>query len=289
MNYKLKRILLKPFDLLYNVNPELTLKILFKLKTGEKLDLNHPKTYNEKLQWLKLYYKDSRIPQCVDKYEVRKYVKDKGIGHILNDLLWEGFNPEDIPFDELPDKFVIKATHGQGYNIICTDKTKLNYDETIKTLNKWLETKFLPSYGEWFYGIVKPRIIVEKFINTKINKVPEDYKVFCFNGIPKYVVVDTDRFEEHKRNIYDLDWNLKEDYQFGFPNDKPIERPAQFDQLIEYAKILSRGFPHVRVDFYINDTEIRFGEMTFTNGAGFDNIKPKKFNLELGSYINLPR
>src|SRR5699024_12511513 len=107
MNYKLKRILLKPFDLLYNVNPELTLKILFKLKTGEELDLNHPKTYNEKLQWLKLYYKDSRIPQCVDKYEVRKYVKDKGIGHILNDLLWEGFNPEDIPFDELPDKFDI--------------------------------------------------------------------------------------------------------------------------------------------------------------------------------------
>src|SRR5699024_12830684 len=112
----------------------------------------------------KSYYKKLRIAKCVNKYERRKYVKDMRIVHILNDLLWEGFNPEDIPFDELPDKFVIKATHGQGYNIICTDKTKLNYGETIKTLNKWLDTKFLPSYGEWFYGVVKPRIIVEKFL-----------------------------------------------------------------------------------------------------------------------------
>src|SRR5699024_147581 len=133
------------------------------IKTGDKLDLKHPQTYNEKLQWLKLYYKNPKIPQCVDKYQVREYVRNKGLDYILNDLLWEGFNPEDIPFDDLPNKFVIKATHGQGYNIICTDKSKLNYSKTIKTLNKWLDTKFLPSYGEWFYGVVKPRIIVEKF------------------------------------------------------------------------------------------------------------------------------
>lgn len=288
MNYKLKRILLKPFDLLYKISPELTLRILFKLKTGDKLNLEEPKTYNEKIQWLKLYYKDPRIPQYVDKYQVRKYVNNKGLGHILNDLLWEGFNPEDIPFEKLPNKFVIKATHGQGYNIICTDKSKLNYKEIINKLNEWLDAKFFPSYGEWFYGVVRPRILVEEFIGNKENEVPKDYKIFCFNGSPKYIVVDTDRFSNHKRNVYDLNWNLKENYKFGFPNDKLTRKPKQLDQLIKYAQILSDNFPHVRVDFYIINHEIRFGEMTFTNGAGFDEIQPREFNLELGSYINLP-
>lgn len=289
MNYRIKSIILKPFDLLYKVNPELTLKILFKLKTGDKLDLDNPKTYNEKLQWLKLYYKDSRIPQYVDKYQVRTYVKSKGLDILLNELLWEGFKPNEIPFDELPDKFVIKVTHGQGFNIICTDKTKLDYDETIITLNKWLNAKFLPSYGEWFYGVVKPRIIIEEFLGSEAGEVPEDYKVLCFNGTPKYIIVDTDRFNNHKRNIYDLEWNLIEGYKMGFPNDKIMEKPKLLNELIRYSSILSDNFPHVRVDFYINNNNIRFGEMSFTNGAGFDDIQPKGFNLELGNYIMLPK
>ena len=152
MNTDLKNIMLTPFNILYKINSEFELKIMFYLKQGYKLNLKNPKTYSEKLQWIKLNDKNELMPICADKYLVRQYVKDCGCGKILNDLLWQGFDANDIPFDNLPDKFVIKTTHGSTHNIICKDKNKLNRKNTIKQLNKWLKQKYLLCYGEWFYG-----------------------------------------------------------------------------------------------------------------------------------------
>ena len=151
-----KNIILTPFNILYKISPKLDLKILFRLKLGYKLNLKNPRTYNEKLQWIKLYDKNPLMPKCCDKYAVREYIEEKGYGSILNNLIWEGFNPEDIPFDDLPDKFVLKVTHGSTFNIICQDKSKLDREDVIKNCKKWLKAKFLPCYGEWFYGIEKP-------------------------------------------------------------------------------------------------------------------------------------
>ena len=154
-----KNVLLAPFNLLYKISPELELKLLFRIKQGYRLNLKNPTTYNEKIQWIKLYDKNPLMPKCVDKYMVREYIEKIGCENILNDILWNGFNPDDIPFEKLPNKFVVKVTHGSTFNIICTDKTKLEIEDSKKKLKKWLKEKFIPCYGEWFYGIEKPRII----------------------------------------------------------------------------------------------------------------------------------
>ncbi|HLS71406.1 MAG TPA: ATP-grasp fold amidoligase family protein [Chitinophagaceae bacterium] len=272
------------------VSPKLTLKILFFIKQGYRLNLENPKTYNEKLNWLKLNYRNKLMPICADKFTVRQYVKDKGLEHILNELYWEGFNPEDIPFDKLPNQFVIKVTTGSGKNIICKDKTKLNHQKTIETLRRWLSEKYLPAYGEWFYDVIRPRIIIEKLLIDENGEIPNDYKVFCFNGEPKYIAVDVGRFYEMKRNIFDIDWNFKKGYKISFPNDDIIlERPQCLEQMIQKARKLSEGFPHVRADFYIIKNKIYFGELTFTNGAGFGNVQPYSFAEEMGNLIKLPK
>lgn len=290
MNHKLKKILLKPFDLLYKINPKLELKLLFKLKTGKKLNLENPKTYNEKLQWIKLYDKNELMPICADKYTVRKFVEDNNCREILNDLIWEGYHPEDIPFDTLPNKFVIKVTHGSTFNIICKNKNKLNIEKTKLKLKKWLNEKFLPSYGEWFYGVVKPRIIIEKYLEPSGKQPLFDYKFFCFNGIPKLVYVDTWKQGEHAINVYDIDFNLLPDVKLGYPNDTEtyIEKPDNFSEMVQYAKVLSKDFLHVRVDFYNFDGQIYFGELTFTKSAGFGKIEPSSFDEKMGSWIKLP-
>lgn len=288
MNNTLKKIIVSPMNILYKINPELELSLMFRMKNGYSLNLYNPITYNEKLQWIKLYYKDHNMPMCTDKYEVRRYVEECGCSYLLNDLLWHGFNANDIPFDDLPQQFVLKVTHGSGFNIICKDKDKLDKVESVKKLNKWLKATFLPCYGEWFYGIVKPRIIVEKLLNNDNNELPEDYKVFCFDGEPKYIIVDTDRYVEHKRNVYDLNWKWLEGYKLGFPNDKPIKRPDCLIELLSEARKLSKGFPHARIDFYIVNNRIYFGEVTFTNGAGFDKITPHSFDVAMGKLFNLP-
>ena len=284
-----KRIILTPLNILYKFNPKLELKAIYRLKHGYKLNLKNPKTYSEKLQWIKLYDRNPLMPKCVDKYTVRKYIESKGCKKILNDLLWQGFNPDDIPYESLPKKFVIKVTHGSTFNIICTDKSKLDIEDTNKKLKKWLKEKFIPCYGEWFYGIEKPRIIVEKFLeDNKIKNDLYDYKVFCFNGEPKYIHVHCGRYTEHKRNIYDIDWNLRKDASIKYKPIGNVEKPKELNELLRYARILSEDFNHVRVDFFIVNGKIYFGELTFTCGAGLDKIKPYEFDLEMGNYLKLP-
>ena len=286
MNVKpvIKSFILFPLNILYRISPKTELKILFKLKHGYKLNLKEPKTFSEKIQVYKLI-RDQRFVKLTDKYTVREYVKTIN-PEILNALLWDGFNPNLIPFDNLPNSFVIKVTHGSGLNIICKDKSKLDRKRTIKTLKKWLKFKYLPCYGEWFYGVEKPRIIIEEFLNPGNGKEPTDYKVFCFDGKPLFIREDLDRFGNHKTNFYDVSWNLL-DVSFGNPRGEPTPKPNLLNEMLKCAAELSSGFSHVRVDFYIVNNKLYFGEMTFTSGGGFDKVTPLAFDYEIGKYFNL--
>lgn len=285
-----KNIILTPFNILYRINPVLNLKILFRLKLGYKLNLNNPRTYNEKLQWIKLYDKNPLMPKCCDKYTVREYIEKKGYGEILNDLLWVGFDPADIPFDDLPDKFVIKVTHGSTFNIICQDKSKLDRKDVVKKCKKWLKAKFLPCYGEWFYGIERPRVIVEKYLDGDNGLPLFDYKFFCFNGIPQMIYVDTWKDGEHTINAYDTEFNRLKGIELGYPNDDitNVEIPEALNEMKKIASDLSKDFLHVRVDFYYTHGNIYFGELTFTKGAGFGKIKPHEFDEKMGDWLKLP-
>lgn len=290
MNNLQKNILLTPFNILYKISPELDLKLLFRIKQGYKLDLNAPKTYNEKLQWIKLYDRNPLMPKCCDKYTVRQYVEDQGCSEILNHLIWYGFDPEDIPFAEFPEKYVIKVTHGSTFNIIQDGTKKIAKKEVIDKCRKWLNAKFLPCYGEWFYGIERPRVIVEDFIESQDDEQLRDYKVFCFNGEPRVIRVDTDRFTDHKMDFFDTDWNRIEGAGMGYPvSSRAFPKPVVLNDFVKYAGVLSKPFYHARVDFYIVGERIYFGEITFTNGAGFDRFSTYDFDLMMGDWMHLDK
>lgn len=286
-----KNVVLSPFNLLYRISPELTLRALFRLKLGYKLNLDDPKTYNEKLNWIKLFDRNPLMPQCSDKYRVREYVDEKGCGRYLNGLIWQGYVPPEIPFDDLPERFVIKATHGSTFNIVCRDRDSLDREKTIATCSRWLNAKFLPCYGEWFYGIERPRIIVEEYLEGDHGQPLYDYKFFCFNGEPRLIYLDTWHNGRHAINAYDIDFNRYEGVKLGYPNDDSVEAkaPKALEEMIEISRVLSADFHHVRVDLYYTHDQIYFGELTFTKGAGFGRIDPYEFDLRMGSWLELPK
>lgn len=289
MNNITKNALLAPFNLLYKVSPKLTLLILFRVKLGYSLNLKNPRTYNEKLQWIKLYDRNPLMPKCCDKYAVREYVKSKGFGFILNELIWQGFDPAEIPFDDLPDRFVVKVTHGSTFNIICTDKSKLDRAEVVRKCRTWLNAKFLPCYGEWFYGVERPRIIVEEYLEGDDGSALRDYKVFCFNGIPRLVSVYSNREEDCRQDIYDTGWDLLDDLVGSYPQSgEKLPKPACLEQILSAASRLSEDFTHARVDFFIVGGEPVFGEITFTSGAGFSRFGTFKLDQQMGDWLKLP-
>lgn len=289
MNAMAKNILLAPMNFLYKISPKLDLKIMYRLKTGHTLDLDNPVAFTEKLNWIKLHEKNMLMTKCCDKFLVRDYVKSRGCEEILNELYWEGFDPEEIPFDDLPDQFAIKVTHGCGFNIICDDKKKLDWEKTMAVLKKWLKSKPSCCYGEWFYGVEKPRIVIEKYLKDEKNDVLYDYKVYCFHGEPRFINVLVSQ-GYHSGNVYDLDFNFMPNIQMGTGYDviKDIPKPENLDQMLKYTQKLSKDFLHVRVDLYNFNGKIIFGELTFTKSAGFGQIIPYSFDIEMGSWINLP-
>lgn len=293
MNSKLKNIILTPMNILYAISPKTELELLFRIKQGYKLNLKNPKTFNEKLQWMKLYWKSEVREQCSDKYMVRKYIEER-CPETLTNLYWQGFDAKDIPFDRLPDKFVLKATHGSGFNIICRDKSKLDINETRKKLNGWLKEKYIRCYGEEFYGKIKPSIIVEEYLEGDTEQNLTDYKVMCFDGEPTYIWVVFDRYSEQGPQgvVLDLNWNVVENVYMSYPlrdRDKIPQKPNALSQLLNYARFISKGLPHVRVDMYMIEDRIVFGEMSFSHGAGLDKIKPYDFDKKLGDFFKLPK
>ncbi|MFK4786227.1 ATP-grasp fold amidoligase family protein [Fusobacterium sp. MFO224] len=262
------------------------LKIQYRIKMEEKLNLKTPKTFTEKIQWYKLNYRNPLMTQCADKYEVRKYIESKGLGDILNGLYGVYENGDEIDFERLPDKFVIKTTNGGGGEniIICEDKERLDIAKTRKLLNKWMKDKNKSQGREWAYDEAIPKIIIENFLEDKNNKFNgiDDYKFICFNGQVEYIVLDVDRQIEHKRNIYDKNWNyLKVDTDCKTLGDIK-EKPKNLDEMKKIAEKLAEDFPFVRVDLYDIDNEIIFGELTFYPWSGYVKFNPKNFDYEMG-------
>jgi hypothetical protein len=260
---------------------KVTLKRKYIKRLGRKLNLKNPKTFNEKLQYIKLYYRNSLITMCADKYRVRDYVKEKINDDILVPLLWVSDKPKDIPFDELPTSFVIKTNHGSGMNILI--KNKVNKNEVVEKLKKWLKINFYIFYREWAYKNIKKKIIIEKYLGENIK----DYKIFVFNGKAKFIQVDTDRFIDHKRNFYNLNWEMQNIKYLYENTSKEIEPPYNLDRMIFYAEILANGFPFVRVDFHEVNKRLYFGELTFYPEAGFGKFLENHnvFDLKFGNLI----
>ncbi|MCR5460315.1 MAG: carbonic anhydrase [Acetatifactor sp.] len=272
----------------------LMLSIQYRIKLGRKLDLKNPKRYTEKLQWYKMHYRNPVMHQCVDKYLAREYVKGKGLEEILVKLIGKYDSVNDIDWDNLPNQFVIKTTHGSGGNnvVICPDKTKLD----VSALKGTLETSSHPvktntAGREWAYYGLHPGIIVEELlVNSENPKAGiNDYKIFCYNGVAKYVVLDADRYIGHKRNIYDREWNDLRILSDCPAVDREIPKPQNLDELLEVAEKLSEGFPYVRIDLYDVDSKIYFGELTFYPWSGYVQFEPDEWDTIFGEDFNLIR
>lgn len=275
---------------IYNYMPdESYLKKRYFYATGKKLDLNNPKTFNEKIQWLKIHDRKPEYIDMVDKYRVKGVVSNLiGEEYIIPTLgVWNHF--DEINFDQLPNKFVLKCTHDSGGVIIVHNKESLKKRSAKRKIENSLKKNFYYLGREWPYKNVKPRIIAESFIEDSEKLVPEDYKIFCFNGIPKLIQVDYDRFTGHKRNLYTTDWKYI-DASIEYPSDAGyiIDPPLKLDEMLRLASKLSTGIPHVRVDFYYVNNKIYFGEMTFYHGSGLEKFSSKDLEDIMGQWIAIP-
>lgn len=272
------------------VPDEWMIRLQYRIKTGRTLDLENPQRYSEKLQWYKLHYRHSLMTQCADKYGVREYVDSKGLKSILNRLYAVYSTTDEININSLPQKFVMKTTNGSGTNIFCTDKKQFNLNSAKRNLNKWMNRDTFSLGREWSYKGVTPRIVVEQYLEDEGNPYNgiNDYKFICFNGEPKYIVLDVDRYFDHKRNIYDIDWNfidVNTDHQnFG----DCVPKPEKLDEMVSVAQTLAEDFPCVRVDLYLVKGKVYFGELTFYPWTGYVSFSPDDFDLILGSKFKLP-
>lgn len=267
---------------------ENALKAWFKRETSRELNLDHPATYDEKIQWMKLHEKNPLKTQYSDKYEVRDFVRQTIGDRYLIPLLGVWERVEDIDFDTLPDKFVLKATHGSHWNIIVRDKRLMNVAEVKKKLNYWLSRNYAYYSGlELHYKDIKPRIIAEQYMENFDGEL-HDYKVWCFSGKAHYIQYITGRDKELQMAFYDLDWN-KLPFISGHQQYKGnVERPANLDEMIQAAETLAEQFNHVRVDFYsLDNGDIKFGEMTFTPASGKLLWNPPEYDRIIGDLFDL--
>lgn len=257
---------------------------------GKLPDLKHPKSYTEKIQWFKLNQTDKIFSDLADKYTVRAYVKAKIKDDILIPLYRHGTDPEAIPFETLPESFVIKCNHGSGYGIIIKDKATCNPSAIQKKLRNRLDEDYWLKWRELQYKNIKKEIVIEKLLIDETWNIPVDYKWYCFNGKPLYIGVVSWRFTNKSINYFNIERN-KQPYSCVFPIwTHHISKPTCFEKMKQYARILSSWFPFVRVDFYQVNDKVYFGEMTFTPDSGYGKFKPnrKKVDRHFGDLIHLP-
>lgn len=268
----------------------LYLRIKFRVKMGKPLCLSNPKTFNEKLQWLKLYNRKAVHCNMVDKHKAKEYVGDIiGQDHIIPTLgVWDRF--ADIDFAALPEQFVLKCTHNSGGIVICKDKHTLDIPQAREIIETALHQDFYIYGREWPYKSVKPRIIAEQYMVDEATAELRDYKFFCFNGVCKCFKVDFDRFTEHRANYYDTQGRLlKLGEKVCPPNwEKDIQFPQNLDKMIALAEKLSAAEPFLRVDFYEVNGKVYFGELTFYPASGFGPFIDEQWDEELGKWIELP-
>ena len=270
---------------------KLYLGLLYRLRFKRKLNWSDPKTYNEKLQYMKVNCRDETMTQDVDKYAVREKVGDKVGATILIPIIAVYNTVDEIDFAELPDQFVLKCTHGTHCSIICKDKSCFDVESARKKIKSWMNHNYYYDSREWPYKNVKPRILIEKYIKDAAGELI-DYKFMCFDGKVKLILVHQDINNEkgkHTLDLYTPDWELT-DIEWGIPRSgKPIPKPELLDECIRISEILSKGKPHVRVDLYIVDNKVLFGELTYYTAAGFKPFRNYEDDLMLGSWINIEK
>lgn len=279
---------------LTTISPKLNSFFNFVVSKKQIPNFKNPKTLDEKLMWLKLYHyaNDEIAKQCADKYAVRDYLEKKGYGHLLNDLLFVVDKVEDIPWDDLPDKFAIKWSFGSGYNIICNDKDTFDIDKAKNMLKKWGKIPYWKLYSELHYRDTDIKIIGEQYLNDKSGGFPIDYKFYCFNGKPFCVMVCTER-QTGTPKFYFLNrnWELLRINHWGkiAPKDFKIDKPSTMDEMFRIAELLSEPFPFVRLDLYDKDGKIIFGEFTFAPSGGADTNRLRETDLMFGKLLKLDK
>ena len=270
------------------MDDELYLKIAYRVRMGKKLNLKNPKTFNEKLQWLKVHNRNPLCTRLVDKHEVRSYIAETIGEQYLIPLVggpWDCF--DEIDFDKLPDQFVLKCTHDSGGLIICKNKADLDVTAAKRKIEACLKHNFYWGMREWPYKDVKPRIIAEKYMEDPIDKELKDYKVMCFNGNPKLIQVHSGRYQSHVQDFYDTDWNYLEMSQGTPTSGNQTLAPSFLNDMLELSRKLSAGYPHLRVDWYYVNKRMYFGELTFFDGSGFWPFDPAEWDEKIGSWIDL--
>lgn len=270
------------------------LEMLFFVRMGYKLDLKNPKTFNEKLQWLKLYDRKPEYRRMVDKYTAKEYVAEKlGDKYVVPTLgVWE--RPEDIEWEKLPNQFVLKTTHGGGSFgvVICTNKESFNRKKAVEELNKSMKSNIWKDSREWPYRGIHKRVIAEEYLNDDTTSVKgdlNDYKFYCFSGKVKYCEVITGRHTKKQIDFFDLDWNhMPFTFEGRTFSDNKLSKPECFPEMIAVADTLCKGLPYSRIDMYVVHGKVYFGEITFFPASGFRGFAPKEWNIKLGDMIQLP-
>lgn len=298
-SYKKKRkatkydeIYARRFDGLTQEEIRYCLEVQFERMCGYKLNLDNPQIFNEKLQWLKLYYQDPLMTKCADKVGVREYIKEKIGEEYLVPIIGVYNSVDEIDFDTLPNKFVMKVNWGSGQNIIVTDKSKLDIKEAKEKLTNWMkrESNHYFSFFEWCYKDIEPKIIIEEFLDGVDDLI--DYKFFCYNGEPKNMFLVQNRAlgkDKMTINFFDVDFNPLPFTRLYKRSEEEILKPLLWGKMKSISKEISAAFPFVRVDFYIIKNQLKIGEMTFFPGAGHEQFDPIEWDYKLGNMINLPK
>lgn len=280
---------------LTKISPKLNTRVVYFMKFKKRINLKNPQTLDEKIQYLKFhdYYKNPLVTQCADKYAVREYVEKCGCGEILNELFCAWDSVDEINWDALPNQFVIKWNFGCGQNLICFDKSKLDIEDAKRKLKEWykIHDTFYLTYSEMQYQGIPPKLICEKLIETEDGGLPVDYKLYCFSGKADCVLVCVGRNTNGHDTAYyffDKDWNLRRYNKRGkeAPADFTLPKPEGIEKVFEYAEKLTKPFPFVRADFYLEKGKVTFGELTFTPCGGFDVNRLPETQLRFGNMVH---
>ncbi len=294
---KLKKIVVNPMNIILYIaskglmnwlSDKQFLKIYYYARIGKRLNLKNPQTFNEKLQWLKIYDRKPEYVTYVDKYAVREYIKNVVGEQYLVPLIGVYDSVDEIDFSMLPNEFVLKCTHDSGSVVICTDKINFNIDRAKKRLKRCINRNYYYLGREWPYKNIKPRLVCEKMMNSQII----DYKFFCFSGKPKFLYVGQGLVSDHslKIDFYDLDWNKMPFKRTDYDNfDSEVQRTDKFEEMLDLVEKLAVGFPFIRVDLYVVKNQIYFSEFTFTPCSGFLPLEPAEYDEVLGRLIELPK
>lgn len=273
------------------ISPTLNTKLRYKYLFKKPLDLKNPQTFNEKLLWLKLkkYNRDPLVIRCADKYLVRAYIKECGYEDILVDLIGAWDTTEDIPWDELPDKFVLKWNFGAGMNIICKDKQMFDRTEVVDQMNQWRKNKCWLSHSEMQYKYISKKIVCETYLEYSEGETIPDYKIYCFHGKPQAVLVMHNRGgKAMTTEFFDTQWNsLENSSKYASPSSV-TPRPTCLEQMLTVAETLSAPFPFVRCDFYVLGDEFYFGELTFTPAGGMYTSTTKIEGKDMTDFLHVP-